>query len=62
MRVRTTLAFLLVVAGATALAQVEAPRAPFSRDRYRIAHKTFTLDNGLTPHRARGPLGAGRRA
>ena len=75
--------FLVVVAGATALAQIEAPRptpptaapkpapagpeapaagqaaaapapapaaAPkiaFSRDRYRIPHKTFTLDNGL---------------
>ena len=23
------------------------PRTPFSRDRYRIAHKQFTLDNGL---------------
>jgi zinc protease len=70
MRVRTTL-FLFVAAGATALAQVEAPRrvpaaapaaaaqapaarapaaaprTPFSRDRYRIPHKQFTLDNGL---------------
>ena len=71
MRVRTTLVFLVVAAGATTLAQVEAPqtgrddgtgdgahgpgpcrraaapRTPFSRDRYRIAHKQFTLDNGL---------------
>ena len=81
MRVYTTAVFLVVAAGATALAQIEAPRpkppaaapkpapagpaapapgqavtappaaaAPkiaFSRDRYRIPHKTFTLDNGL---------------
>jgi zinc protease len=76
MRVHTTALFLVVAAGATALAQVEAPRrlppttaaapaqagpapastvqptaaarrTPFSRDRFRIAHKQFTLDNGL---------------
>ena len=53
MRVRTTAVFLIVVAGATALAQVEKPREAaatrpaFARDRYRIAHKLFTLDNGL---------------
>jgi zinc protease len=74
MRVRTTAVFLVVVASATTLAQIErprplppttaprpapaptaparatpaaAPRVAFSRDRYRIPHKTFTLDNGL---------------
>ena len=76
MRVRTMLAVLIVAAGTTTLAQIEAPRqlppttaptaaprpapkppaaqAPaavprttFSRDRYRIAHEQFTLDNGL---------------
>ena len=30
-----------------AQAPAAAPRTPFSRDRYRIAHKQFTLDNGL---------------
>ena len=76
MRVRTMLAVLIVAAGTTTLAQIEAPRqlppttaptaaprpapkppaaqapaavprTPFSRDRYRIAHEQFTLDNGL---------------
>lgn len=75
MRVRSTLAIVVVATGATALARsVEKPRdapvgaarpvqaapaapAPaaaagparpvFARDRYRIPHTTFTLDNGL---------------
>ena len=84
MRVRTMLVFLIVAAGTTTLAQIEAPRqlppttaptaaprpaqapaavprTPFSRDRYRIAHEQFTLDNGLAPDRPRRSLGAGRR-
>jgi zinc protease len=81
MRVRTSLAVLVIVSGATTLAQLERPRATppagtrpappatppapaaprpataatpapptraaFARDRYRIAYKQFTLDNGL---------------
>ncbi|HEU5309824.1 MAG TPA: pitrilysin family protein, partial [Candidatus Eisenbacteria bacterium] len=34
-------------AAAQAPPAAPVPRTPFSRDRYRIAHKTFTLDNGL---------------
>ena len=34
-------------AAAAPAAVAAAPRLAFSRDRYRIAHKVFTLDNGL---------------
>ena len=48
MRARLSLLLAAAIAGSPAIAhQIEAPRPAFAKDRYKIPHQVFVLDNGL---------------